>query len=86
MQLCIIVEQHMFPIPSDITVVRNFGFERVVDGDTGAFKVDGISMLLDAPQEAIVKWLSSKGDVYITNAPGTMTWQVASIKEELREV
>jgi len=68
-QLSLLVESSMLPIPSNVKILNNWGFVRVVD-DVGVSLAIGDHVLVEAEQKHIISWLKPFDCVWVTK-PGS---------------
>lgn len=80
MQMCLLVEDKMLPIPSNITVNENYGRDSVVDYETER-RVFGDVCIVTAEPEAIKDWLRPFDGIWKTNSPMAGHWEVVHIKD-----
>lgn len=76
MHLLFLHTKDLGPVPEDITVVQNYGYERVVAGPESA---TGDSILISAEPEAIRRWLGGK-DVWTSSNPLLGSWTRHQVK------
>lgn len=69
MKIAMIVEAHMLPVPSSITVLDDWACVEVVD-DAGQHLASGRHMMLEGQTSDFVAWLCEYDEVWRT-VPGT---------------
>lgn len=82
MQVMMVVEAKMGPVPGSIEVLENWGYVGVVDS-TGSFLYDGDHMFLEGTEEAFMQWFEQYNQVWIQK-PGTSPMQQAFEAWEFR--
>jgi len=76
MQISMLVEYYMKPMPTDITIVQNYGLETVFRKDKPSSS--GECMLLEGSKTAFINWLKPFNRIWIGN--GLVGFQVMHIK------
>lgn len=85
MRAILLVEEKFGPVPPDIRVVQEFGDEMIVtdveekDGRRVPVTVHGVSMFLEGPEEAFVRWLKPFDGVWKSNNPMMGKWHVVHV-------
>ena len=80
MNLIMLVEPNHRPIPSDITVVQDFGRESII-GDDGDLLAVGDAVYMQGDTGNFAKWLKQFDGVWTTNNPMAGKWNVVHVKE-----
>ena len=80
MDIVMLVQPQHQPIPEGITLIRNFGSEKlVIDGDL-ANCIDGDVMVLSGDTKSFVEWLTPFDSVWLNENPAIYDWQQYHIK------
>lgn len=82
MQLVLLVEPRMTPIPGEITVLRDFGRESVIYGNGPRHTAVGDSMILEGASEDFRRWLSAHSPVWTSKTPVVGMWELLHLKTE----
>lgn len=78
MQILLLVESKMLPIPKSITIKKNFGKEIVIQDENNIF--EGDSVLLDGSPSEFITWLKPLPGVCVSDNPSTGIWNIKHIK------
>lgn len=96
MQLIMLVERRMLPVPEGIVVIQEFGHESIIpQTDSGndkdetmlqciARSVQGTSMFVEGEPQAFIDWLKDYDGIWSCNNPMMGDWQVMHIKESVK--
>ena len=79
--IALIQPQHM-PIPENITVVQEFGYEQILVSDNIRDTISGTSMFLAGTTEAFIAWLKPHGGIWCTDNPLMGIWVFKEINDE----
>lgn len=80
MQLLMLVEKRMAPVPETLQVLQSYGEETIMHEDG---RTSGSVMLIEGQAEAFVEWLKTFDGVWQSSSPMTGDWRVFHIKKEL---
>lgn len=89
MELILLVEQKMIPVPQNIEVVQEFGRESIIPhsedenesiGDGVNRTIAGTSMYLSGEPEAFIDWLKPFDGVWTCTNPIMGDWKVVHVK------
>jgi hypothetical protein len=84
MNMILLVEAWMLPVPPGIEVLQIYGEESIRPNSPGPIHqgiVRGTVMLLKGEGEAFVQWLKAADGVWTTLNPMTSKWKVVHTKE-----
>lgn len=85
MNLILLVQQHMLPVPVvGVVVVQEFGSESILDGEGNPHR--GVSMLLQAEPEVFVEWLKPFDGFWVSNNPMLGNWHVVHVRKALTDI
>ncbi len=91
MNLLILVQDNMLPVPIDvIEIVQDYGTEVVVTGEDDQSTEEmlentfrGNAMLLNGESEAFINWLKPFDGIWVCTNPALGDWKVVHIKKDL---
>jgi hypothetical protein len=84
MNVVLLIESKMYPVPKKIEIVTNWGPLTLVDKD-GHPIATGEHIYLKGEQEDFVRWLARFDGVYVgRGAPMEQTFKFLKVAEELR--
>lgn len=92
MHLIMLLEDSMAPVPENLTVVQNFGEERLYVDPPEDIKqlpntqvVTGQSILVTGEPEAFQEWLKPFPGFWISDNPMLGNWRVVHVKDAIQE-
>jgi hypothetical protein len=79
MKVILLATSELKPIPETIDVVKNFGYEIVID-EANHEEVAGDVVLVKGEEKDFIKWLKPFKGFWTTNNPASGQWEVVHIK------
>ena len=79
MQVCLLHTEKMAPVPTSLTVLKDYGPETIftIDGSDSAF---GTVLILDGEPEVVAAYLRPYDGVWVSNNPASGEWQVFHVR------